>query len=179
MISALTGEWLAGSELDPAYWYASLRETVEFERAVRLLGESGHGVFLEVSPHPVLTPAIGDALETLSPVVAGTLRRDEGGADRLLTSFAEAYVQGATVDWVSVLAGGSTVDLPTYAFQHRHYWPEAVAEASEGSVIDAEFWAAVEGGDADGLAAALNIDGDRLGEVLPALADYRRRGQAD
>ncbi|WP_220450130.1 type I polyketide synthase [Kitasatospora xanthocidica] len=179
MISALTGEWLSGSELDPAYWYASLRETVEFERAVRLLGESGHGVFLEVSPHPVLTPAIGDALEALSPVVVGTLRRDEGGADRLLTSFAEAYVQGATVDWVSVLAGGSTVDLPTYAFQHRHYWPEAVAEASEGSVIDAEFWAAVEGGDADGLAAALNIDGDRLGEVLPALADYRRRGQAD
>ncbi|MEU8787741.1 SDR family oxidoreductase, partial [Streptomyces sp. NPDC048637] len=179
MVSALTGEWLSGLEMDPAYWYASLRETVEFERAVCLLGEAGHGVFLEVSPHPVLTPAISDALEEQSPVVVGTLRRDEGGADRLLASFAEAYVRGLPVDWAGLLGSGSMVDLPTYAFQHRHYWPEAVAEVSEGPAVDAEFWAAVEGGDADGLAAALNIDGDRLGEVLPALAEYRRRGQAD
>ncbi|MFE7632445.1 type I polyketide synthase [Kitasatospora sp. NPDC057518] len=178
MVSALTGAWLSGPELDPAYWYASLRETVEFDRAVRILGDAGHGVFLEVSPHPVLTPAIGDALEDRSPVVVGTLRRDEGGAQRLLTSLAEAYVRGLPVDWAGLLGGGLTVDLPTYAFQHRHYWPEAVAEVAEGSVVDAEFWAAVEGGDADGLAAALNIDGDRLGEVLPALADYRRRERA-
>nr|BFD89957.1 hypothetical protein KitaXyl93_13170 [Kitasatospora sp. Xyl93] len=178
MVSALTGAWLSGPELDPAYWYASLRETVEFDRAVRILADAGHGVFLEVSPHPVLTPAIADSLEERSPVVVGTLRRDEGGAQRLLTSFAEAYVRGLPVDWAGLVGGGSTVDLPTYAFEHRHYWPEAVAEVAEGSVVDAEFWAAVEGGDADGLAAVLNIDGDRLGEVLPALADWRRRERA-
>ncbi|MGW2283111.1 acyltransferase domain-containing protein, partial [Streptomyces sp. NPDC001770] len=98
MVSALTGEWLAGPELDPAYWYASLRETVEFDRAVRLLGEAGHGVFVEVSPHPVLVPTIGDSLEERAPVVVvGTLRRDDGGAERLMASFAEAYVQGAAV----------------------------------------------------------------------------------
>ncbi|MGW2283085.1 type I polyketide synthase, partial [Streptomyces sp. NPDC001770] len=125
MVSALTGEWLAGPELDPAYWYASLRETVEFERAIRLLGEAGHGVFVEVSPHPVLVPAIGDSLEERAPVVVGTLRRDDGGAERLMASFAEAYVQGAAVGWASVLGEGSVVELPTYAFQRRRYWPEA------------------------------------------------------
>ena len=40
------------------YWYASLRAPVEFDRAVRALAGDGHRVFIEVSPHPVLTAAI-------------------------------------------------------------------------------------------------------------------------
>ena len=68
---------------------------------------------------PVLTPAI-----SLDAVVVGTLRRDDGGADRMLASLAEAYVNGVAVDWAAVLGGGTTVDLPTYAFQHRTFWPE-------------------------------------------------------
>ncbi|WP_049659524.1 acyltransferase domain-containing protein, partial [Kitasatospora sp. MY 5-36] len=136
MISALTGEWLSGPELDPAYWYASLRETVEFDRAVRTLGEAGHGVFLEVSPHPVLTPAIADSLEDRSPTVVGTLRRDEGGAERLLTSLAEAYTGGAPVDWAAVLGGGTAVELPTYAFQRQRYWPAAPARPAGAAGVD-------------------------------------------
>ncbi|MGW2283083.1 SDR family oxidoreductase, partial [Streptomyces sp. NPDC001770] len=141
MVSALTGEWLAGPELDPAYWYASLRETVEFERAIRLLGEAGHGVFVEVSPHPVLVPAIGDALEERSPVVVGTLRRDDGGAERLMASFAEAYVRGLPVDWTALLGGGTAVDLPTYAFQRRPYWLGAVASVqADGPNVSTDDW---------------------------------------
>ncbi|WP_460885216.1 SDR family NAD(P)-dependent oxidoreductase, partial [Paractinoplanes abujensis] len=174
MVSALTGEWLSGPEMDAGYWYASLREPVEFDRAVRVLAESGHGVFVEVSPHPVLIPVIEDH------ITIGTLRRDDGGGLRLLTSFAEAHVAGVTLDWPAVLHGGRAVDLPTYAFQRRSYWPEGqpvgVREVSAG---DAEFWAAVEGGDPDELAATLNIDGGGLSDLLPALADYRRRSQAD
>ncbi|NJQ06400.1 SDR family NAD(P)-dependent oxidoreductase, partial [Streptomyces lonarensis] len=180
MVSALSGEWLNGPEMDPGYWFASLRETVEFDRAIQILGEAGHGVFVEASPHPVLAGAIGDSLEERFPVVVGTLRREDGGAERLLTSFAEAYVKGVGVDWAGILGGGTVVDLPTYAFEHRHYWPQTphpvLGEVSEG---DAEFWAAVEGGDLDELAAALNVDGGRLGEVLPALADYRKRSRVD
>ncbi|WP_345006497.1 polyketide synthase dehydratase domain-containing protein, partial [Streptosporangium album] len=57
-------------------------------------------------------------------VIAGTLRRDDGGLDRMLTSAAELSVRGAEVNWQSVLAGGRRVDLPTYAFQHQRYWPD-------------------------------------------------------
>ncbi len=123
MISAMTGEMVAGPELDAAYWYASLRETVEFDRAIRTLGEKGHGSYIEVSPHPVLTTAIGDSLEDRSPVVVGTLRRDDGGVERLLASLAEGFMRGVAVDWSTVLGGGELVDLPTYAFQRRRYWP--------------------------------------------------------
>ena len=63
MISAMTGEFLAGPEAGTGYWYDSLREPVEFGRAVRALAGSGHGVFVEVSPHPVLTAAITETLE--------------------------------------------------------------------------------------------------------------------
>ncbi|RSN39743.1 beta-ketoacyl reductase, partial [Actinomadura sp. WAC 06369] len=122
----------------PEYWYASLRETVEFDRAIRVLGESGHGVFVESSPHPVLTPAIAESLEDQAPVVVGTLRREEGGADRLLTSLAEAYVQGAPVDWAGLVDRGSTVDLPTYAFQRRRFWPES--PTSGRGKVSADDW---------------------------------------
>ncbi|MFD8726296.1 type I polyketide synthase, partial [Streptomyces sp. NPDC059629] len=58
-------------------------------------------------------------------VVSGSLRRDEGGLPRLLTSMAELFVRGVPVDWTGVLPAGtrtSQVDLPTYAFDHQHYW---------------------------------------------------------
>ncbi|MEU8787752.1 type I polyketide synthase, partial [Streptomyces sp. NPDC048637] len=71
------------------------------------------------------TSAVGDVVEDVEgSVVVGTLRRDEGGAERLLSSFAEAYVQGAPVDWAAVLGGGESVGLPTYAFQRQRFWPE-------------------------------------------------------
>nr|WP_062342608.1 type I polyketide synthase [Herbidospora sakaeratensis] len=180
MVSAMTGETLAGPELDAGYWYASLRAPVEFHRAVESLGRSRYGVFVETSPHPVLTASIGAILEDLaeSPVVTGTLRRDDGGPGRLLTSLAEAHVRGVGVDWPSVLPPGERVDLPTYAFQRRHFWPDPVpARPGEeaGSARESAFWAAVENGDVDALAGALALDGRSLGDVVPALASWRRR----
>ena len=48
MISAMTGRWLDGLEPEAGYWYESLRAPVEFGRAVRVLGDAGHRVFVEV-----------------------------------------------------------------------------------------------------------------------------------
>ncbi|NSL43116.1 acyl carrier protein, partial [Streptomyces sp. 8P21H-1] len=49
---------------------------------------------------------------------------DDGGADRLLASLAEAWTYGAPVDWAAVLPPPTRahVPLPTYAFQHERYW---------------------------------------------------------
>jgi pimaricinolide synthase PimS2 len=43
MVSAATGEFLQGPELDAGYWYESLRSPVEFDRAVRVLAGPGTG----------------------------------------------------------------------------------------------------------------------------------------
>jgi acyl transferase domain-containing protein/acyl carrier protein len=182
MISAMTGEWVDGPELDAGYWYASLRSAVEFDRAVRVLAGDDHQVFIEASPHPVLTAAITETLEDAgveAPVVAGTLRRGDGGPARLVASLAGAFVRGVAVDWAAVLGGGRRVELPTYAFQRERFWmPSRTAVtggAGAGSVAEARFWAAVEGGDVAGLAGTLAVDEGRLGEVVPALASWRRR----
>src|SRR5205085_744017 len=121
----MTGQWLEGPEAEARYWYDSLRNPVEFDQAVRALAADGHGVFIEASPHPVLTAAVTDTAE--DAVVAGTLRRDDGGPDRFLTSLAEVHVTGTSVDWAAVLPAGQPVELPTYAFQHQRYWPQPAA----------------------------------------------------
>ncbi|MEU0537604.1 acyltransferase domain-containing protein, partial [Amycolatopsis tolypomycina] len=140
MVSAMTGERLVTA--DPAYWYASLREPVEFARAVGVLTASGHRAFIEVSPHPVLTGAMN--------AVTGTLRRDDGGPDRLLRSFAEAYVRGVAVDWAAVLPQAGKVDLPTYAFQRERYWlgrPNVAFGASDApKPVEREFVRLVNAG---------------------------------
>ncbi|MEU7190516.1 type I polyketide synthase, partial [Streptomyces sp. NPDC045369] len=136
MVSAMTGETLSGEELDAGYWFSSLRATVHYDRAVRVLAGQGHQVFVEVTPHPVLVGAMHDTLQTLAQeagpgavpgAVCGTLRRDDGGAERLLASLAEAFVNGAPVNWQAVLPTGRRVELPTYAFQHERYWLDADA----------------------------------------------------
>ena len=130
MISAMTGRWLDGLEPEAGYWYESLRAPVEFGRAVRVLGDAGHRVFVEVSPHPVLTAAITETVEDAAdgdapaPVVTGTLRREDGGPGRFLASLAEVHVRGTRVDWAAVLGSGRRVELPTYAFQRQRYWPQ-------------------------------------------------------
>ena len=181
--STTTAEWIDTAELDAGYWYASTRQTVRFQDAVRAMAEAGHRTFIEVSPQPVVTTAVRDVLESLEvsdAVVTGTLRRDAGGADRFLLSVAELSVRGVPVDWNAVHDGrGSRVDLPVYAFQRRRYWPEfalpAQPAAGTGDSVDAGFWAAVEGGDLGTLAAALEVGEETLTDLVPALSHYRRR----
>ncbi|GGV50875.1 type I polyketide synthase [Streptomyces spectabilis] len=136
LYSTLTGTWL-DVPMDAGYWYRNLRHTVLFEQATRgLLGE-GHGLFLEMSPHPVLTVPVQETIDAAahtSAVALGSLRRDEGGPERLLAALAAAHVHGAELDWAALLPGArTTLDLPTYAFQRERYWPEPAA-AGAGDV---------------------------------------------
>ncbi|WP_417159379.1 type I polyketide synthase [Streptomyces bottropensis] len=146
--------------LDGEYWYRNLRSTVRLEETVAGLVEAGHDLFVDVSPHPVLTGAVQATAEAAGREVAaiGTLRRGEGGLQRLLLSLGEAYVAGAPVEWRRCFAGtgARTVDLPTYAFQHQRYWTEMpvarfgdAALAGLGRVEHPLLGAVVEPADAD------------------------------
>ena len=124
--STVTGKPIDGTELGAEYWYTNLRETVEFEQGVQALVERGHRFFLEMSPHPVLTMGVQDIVDETGTeaVVLGSLRRDEGGLPRLLTSLAQAHVRGLPLDWDAVFAGhgARAVELPTYPFQRQSFW---------------------------------------------------------
>ncbi|MFD7669279.1 SDR family NAD(P)-dependent oxidoreductase, partial [Streptomyces sp. NPDC059788] len=167
------------------------REAVRFADAVGALARQGVTVFVEVGPDGTLSamgPAALDGHEASpggSPVFVPVLRRDVAAGESVLTALAQAHVRGVVVDWAAVLGSGQRVELPTYAFQRQRYWPQAsqapapVAKDTVGSAAEAEFWAAVEGGDLRELADTLAVDGERLGEVLPALTSWRRRERDD
>jgi acyl transferase domain-containing protein len=139
--STVDGRWLEAPDIDAAYWYRNLRQPVRFEPAVRTLIERGHRVFVEVSPHPVLTISVEQALDqagVTAAVVTGTLRREEGDLRRFVASLAALHVRGVPVDWSGLLAGGRRTDLPTYAFQRQRYWLDAVPARREAAAPPAE-----------------------------------------
>ncbi|MEV0639959.1 SDR family NAD(P)-dependent oxidoreductase [Streptomyces sp. NPDC050619] len=141
--STVTGTELDATTLDAAYWYRNLRQTVHLERVTRLLVAEGFDVFVESSPHPVLTVAIQETVEAAQAghaVTVGSLRRDDGGLPRFLASAAELYVAGVPVDWSDAVRGAALgpADLPTYPFGGDRYWlrrsggPADVAAAGLG-----------------------------------------------
>ncbi|MFI9155804.1 type I polyketide synthase [Streptomyces sp. NPDC053367] len=113
------------AELDAEYWYRNLREPVRFADTVQALTEAGHGVFVEVSPHPVLAMHI--AATAGSAVVQPTLRRHEDETHRLLLSMAELHTRGVVLDWSGTFRGARRVPLPAYAFQRETYWVDGAS----------------------------------------------------
>ncbi|WP_433655214.1 SDR family NAD(P)-dependent oxidoreductase [Nocardia sp. CA-128927] len=141
MISTVTSTWLSEDQLGAGYWFENLRRPVRFESAIQQLLGAKHTVFVEVSPHPVLTVGIAETGEAagVDLVATGTLRRDDGGLDRLLLSAAELFTAGVDVDWTGSTAGGRRIDLPTYAFQRQRYWLESTRGAADmASAVPAE-----------------------------------------
>ncbi|GHI10360.1 type I polyketide synthase [Streptomyces cellostaticus] len=194
--STATGAWVdQAGVLDGDYWYGNLRGQVGFGPAVAELIRQGHGVFVEVSAHPVLvqpiTETVYEADGDADAVVTGSLRREDGGLRRLLASMAEVFVRGVPVDWSRALPAATVptgVDLPTYAFDRQRYWlqeadaADAAADVSEGA--DSDFWQAVEHADLDSLTELLEMasadERTALGTVVPVLAEWRgkRREQS-
>ncbi|MFG1944147.1 type I polyketide synthase [Nonomuraea sp. NPDC048826] len=179
MLSTVTGLPVDAGTMDAAYWFENLRRTVRFGPVVAELARTGHAVFVEVSPHPVLTMSIQETLDEagVDAVVAATLRRDEGGVERFAESLGELHVRGAKTRWTPFFPGARPVELPTYPFQRTRYWetkPGPPPAEAAGRADDRAFWLDVEREDAGALADRLGLDTDRLREVLPRLSAWRR-----
>ncbi|WP_327028048.1 SDR family NAD(P)-dependent oxidoreductase [Micromonospora sp. NBC_01740] len=129
LVSTLTGDWVDPASMTAGYWYDNLRQTVQFDAAVRVAVAAGHTTFVEISPHPVLTMPVTAILDDAgaSGHTLGSLRRGDDDATRLLTNLATAHTIGLPVDLTAVLARTDAVALPTYAFAHGRFWLDAPA----------------------------------------------------
>ncbi|GAB2969133.1 SDR family NAD(P)-dependent oxidoreductase [Amycolatopsis acidiphila] len=110
---------LDGTTMDANYWADNLRQPVLFADAIATEARQCR-IFLEISPHPVLTDAITDcgAARTTS-----SLTRGEPGQATLHARLAQLYEDGATIDWRGVLGRRAPHhDLPCYPWQHKPYW---------------------------------------------------------
>ncbi|MFI1919554.1 type I polyketide synthase [Nocardia sp. NPDC020380] len=181
--STVDADWRDTETLDAEYWYRNLRQPVRFADATRTLLDDGYAFFLEPSTHPVLTIGVNQTAEAagIEATAVGTLRRDQGGLDTALRSFAEAQVRGLSPDWSAFFAEtpGTAVPLPTYAFQHRWFWlqsPEdAVIAPPAAHPAETAFWQTVDDKNLAAFTATLGVDPtDTVSDVLPALATWRR-----
>ncbi|WP_405996218.1 type I polyketide synthase [Streptomyces sp. NBC_00986] len=158
---------------DAAYWVRHVREAVRFADGIGWLESQGVGTFLELGPDGVLSAM---APETGCVPV---LRKDRDEARTVVTALGRIWARGVEVDWAAFFApyGARRVDLPTYAFQHKHFWAVAETAVPEEHGADpalAEFWSAVDSEDLAVLSRQLDVGPTALGEVLPALSQWHR-----
>ncbi|MFJ5156009.1 SDR family NAD(P)-dependent oxidoreductase, partial [Streptomyces sp. NPDC088353] len=129
VVSNLTGSLATAEELcSPEYWVRHVRGAVRFADCVGTLGEHGVTTFVELGPDGVLS-AMAQQSATEDAVTVPLLRKDRDEEQALVTALCRLHVLGIDADWTSAFTGGGAarVDLPTYAFQHRWFWPAARA----------------------------------------------------
>ncbi|MFF2951445.1 type I polyketide synthase [Kitasatospora sp. NPDC057965] len=141
IVSTLTGRFTTAEELaDPEYWVRHVRHAVRFADAVGTLAAEGATALLEIGPTAVLTPMARETLADGPAVLVPALRREHAEAEAFTTALAHLYANGVALDWNAVLAdrGARRVDLPTYAFQRRHYWLRMPTAADATAIGQAE-----------------------------------------
>jgi acyl transferase domain-containing protein len=125
MLSTVSCAPVEGPELGPAYWADNLRRPVRFAEAVRLVADQGDTLFVELSPHPVLTAAMEESDADPAPIALPTLRRELDGQVTALRALGRLFALGGTVDlrrWTHPRV--RQVRLPPYAWDTRHYRSE-------------------------------------------------------
>ncbi|MFI9276299.1 polyketide synthase dehydratase domain-containing protein, partial [Kitasatospora sp. NPDC052896] len=143
IVSTLTGRPVAEGELgDPEYWVRHVRHAVRFADAVQALAAEGVTAFLEVGPGG-LTAMAQETLADSGAVTVPALRADRPEDVAFTTALAQLHAHGVALDWEAVFAGRGArrVDLPTYAFQRRHYWldaPAAPGDVTSAGLVSAE-----------------------------------------
>ncbi len=117
-----------GAGFDATYWVDNLRRPVMFAQSVQQLLADGVTLFIEMSPHPILTAAVREGIEDAGSqaVALGCTRREEDEQLSILGSLGAAYVAGADITWTAVYPDSPRMaPLPQYAFQRERFWIDA------------------------------------------------------
>jgi pimaricinolide synthase PimS2 len=124
MLSTVIGRYVRGDELTATYWCDNLRRRVDFHRGISQLLDEGAGAFVEISPHPSILPAVGDAIGASGKraIAVGSLARDVRDRDAFYENLARLHVAGVPVDWGWLDPGAPFARPPTYPWQRRAHW---------------------------------------------------------
>ena len=130
--STVNGIKINGSSLNADYWVGNLRNMVQFGTTVQQLLKGNHTIFIEMSPHPVLTQAIRENIEFLDieAYAFGSIARNQNGLEVIAKNVATAYTYGTPVAWDKYLGEDFIYTLlPNYPWQKETYW---IDESNKG-----------------------------------------------
>lgn len=104
-IAAATGSTVAAGTDFADHWYANLRATVRFDRAVAAARQQGANAFIEVSAHPSLLFALGELCGDSdgAPLVVGSGHRDVPWVDALSANIAAAAIADPAYRWADLV----------------------------------------------------------------------------
>jgi myxalamid-type polyketide synthase MxaE and MxaD len=135
--STVLDRYLEGTELTGPYWVKNLRDPVRFAAAVQKLVHEEHDRFVEISPHPILLPAIEEGLRALDHPgrAVPSLRRNEDELQTLAGALAALYADGHPIDWAQIYpaATGRFVQIPTYPWQRERCWIDGPPDRAGGA----------------------------------------------
>ena len=140
IISSAAGQLVAAATFaDPEYWVRHFRDTVRFGDGLRAALEVPGTILLEVGPGQTLCGLASMARAPHEPlaIVPSSRLADEPGNDRsvALTAAARLWVHGVPISFGATRGEypARRIPLPTYAFERRRHWIEAVAgDTSDG-----------------------------------------------
>ena len=125
LFSTVRNTSIGGESLTAGYWVDNLRYGVKFAGVMEQLLEDGHNVFIEVSPHPVLTTAIDECLQSFNGrgITSSTLLRDQPEFEAFSNHLKVLYSKGLQIDWNDYYDRSELpyVKLPNYPFQRSTY----------------------------------------------------------
>ncbi len=102
LVSSVTG--LTTQRLDSAYWWANIRQTVRFARAVETVKRDYRAdVFLELAPHSALQTTLAQCLEdsVTVPVCIPTLMRDSDACLGFKQALGALFRAGVDLDFAA------------------------------------------------------------------------------
>ncbi len=123
--STVTGQECKGVNLDAAYWWNNVRQSVQFFPAVHKLCEEGYRFFVEIGPHAILQRYLRESLQNAGTKgrIFSSLIKTEDGLQRLKTLSLRLHCLSSATNRESFFPtrGNPFVSLPLYPWQNREY----------------------------------------------------------
>ncbi|MGW0754043.1 type I polyketide synthase [Streptomyces sp. NPDC002587] len=135
--STVTEDPRHSSVLDADYWCDNLRRPVRFRSAVAAAAQDRHQIYIEISPHPVITQSLTESLAELAPdaLVLPSLRRGQDEVATLRTQLAAVHCDGGTVDWKPLYGKGRLADAPTITFDRTRHWTSGETRSADAGAL--------------------------------------------
>ncbi|MCO5230004.1 MAG: type I polyketide synthase [Chitinophagales bacterium] len=118
-------EKIKGEQLTADYWVKNLRNPVQFGAVIREIVQQDKAIFIELTPHPVLSNAIEENIQKAkkSGAAIPTLFREKDELISFYSALGKYFKSGLSMDWKNIYPDiNQFVLLPNYQWQKERFW---------------------------------------------------------